>query len=90
VVFTHSKKPPVANPAGLENLPACGQFLTLNRLPSNAAQTPRVKRSFHSACDDLKPSRKQVVNPGNEAFPLDNDVQAVTPSCLCAELSASS
>jgi hypothetical protein len=34
---------------------------------------PRVKRGFHSACDDLKPSRKLVEHPGNEAFPLDND-----------------
>lgn len=51
--------------------------------------SPKVERGFHAACDDLKPSRKLVVYPGNEAFPLDNDVQAVTLSGLCAELSAS-
>jgi len=52
-------------------------------------RSPKVERGFHAACDDLKPSRKLVVCPGNEAFPLDNDVQAVTLSGLCAELSAS-
>ena len=48
--------------------------------------SPKVERGFHAACDDLKPSRKLVVYPGNEAFPLGSDVQAVPLETLCAEL----
>ncbi len=48
--------------------------------------SPKLERGFHAACDDLKPSRKLVVYPGNEAFPLGHDVQAVPLETLCAEL----
>jgi len=48
--------------------------------------SPKVERGFHAACDDLKPLRKLVVYPGNEAFPLGNDVQAVPLEKLCTEL----
>jgi hypothetical protein len=34
----------------------------------------------------LKASRKLVVYPGNEAFPLGNDVQAVPLEALCAKV----
>ncbi|MEO5658353.1 MAG: DUF4143 domain-containing protein, partial [Polaromonas sp.] len=39
--------------------------------------TPKVERGFHSACDDIKPVRKWVVYPGAEAYPLNDDIQAM-------------
>ena len=50
--------------------------------------SPKVERGFHAACDDLKPTRKLVVYPGREAFPLDHDVQAIPLETLCAELAS--
>jgi len=49
--------------------------------------SPKVERGFHAACADLSPTRKLVVYPGNEPFPLGNGVQAMPLSALCAELS---
>jgi hypothetical protein len=39
--------------------------------------TPRPERGFHSACADLAPERRFVVYPGEEAYPVGNDVEAV-------------
>ena len=47
---------------------------------------PKVERGFHAACADLSPTRKLVVYPGAESFPLGNDVLAVPLGTLCAEL----
>ncbi|MEY3146622.1 MAG: hypothetical protein RL342_2293, partial [Pseudomonadota bacterium] len=38
--------------------------------------SPKVERGFHAACTDLNPTRKMVVYPGNEHYPLGHDVQA--------------
>ncbi len=51
---------------------------------------PKVERGFHAACDDLQPARKLVVYPGTEAYPLGNDVQAVSLEGLCREITAKS
>lgn len=51
--------------------------------------SPKVERGFHAACADLSPTRKLVVYPGAESFPLGNDVLAVPLSALCAELGLS-
>ena len=51
--------------------------------------TPKVERGFHAACDDLAPVRKFVVYPGQEAFPLGNEVQAIPLTMLCSQLAAS-
>jgi len=40
--------------------------------------TPRPERGFHSACTDINPARSFVVYPGAEAYPLGNDVQAIS------------
>ena len=48
--------------------------------------SPKVERGFHSACDDLKPARKWVVYPGQEAYPLATDIQAVSLHGLCETL----
>lgn len=47
---------------------------------------PKVERGFHSACEDLKPTRKLVVYPGAEPFPLGHEVQAMPLAALCHEL----
>lgn len=45
--------------------------------------TPKLERGFHIACEDLQPSRKWVVYPGQEAYPLASDVQAISLGGLC-------
>ena len=50
--------------------------------------SPKVERGFHAACADLLPTRKLVVYPGAESYPLGNDVFAVPLGTLCAELSS--
>ncbi|MEY2619057.1 MAG: hypothetical protein RL522_2059 [Pseudomonadota bacterium] len=47
---------------------------------------PKLERGFHSACNDLKPARKWVVYPGQEAYPLAADIQAVSLPGLCEAL----
>lgn len=47
---------------------------------------PKVERGFHSACEDLQPTRKLVVYPGDEPFPLGHGVQAMPLALLCHEL----
>ena len=49
---------------------------------------PKVERGFHSACDDLKPTRKWVVYQGEESYPLGHDVQAISLHALCQSLQA--
>ena len=47
---------------------------------------PKVERGFHSACQDLQPTRKLVIYPGDEPFPLGHGVQAMPLATLCHEL----
>lgn len=47
------------------------------------SSAPKVERGFHSACDDLKPSQKWVVYPGQETYPLAADIQAISLHGLC-------
>lgn len=49
---------------------------------------PKLERGFHVACADLKPSRKLVIYPGADSFPMGQDVQAMPLARLCAELQA--
>ena len=42
------------------------------------SSAPKISRGFHSACDDLQPTRRFVVHAGNESYPLAKDVRAVT------------
>ena len=48
--------------------------------------TPKLERGFHNACEDLRPSRKWVVYPGQEPYPLAPDIQAVPLQGLCEAL----
>lgn len=50
--------------------------------------SPKVERGFHHACADLKPSRRWVVYPGSEAFPLGPDIQALPLHLACAALAS--
>ena len=47
---------------------------------------PRVSRGFHSACHDLQPTRKLVVYPGRERFPLGRGIEAVPLDVIREEL----
>jgi uncharacterized protein len=38
---------------------------------------PRLERGFHAACDVVRPVRRIVVYPGEEAFPLTAEVEAL-------------
>ena len=38
--------------------------------------TPRLERGFHSACADLEPEERFVVYPGQQAYPIRQDVMA--------------
>ena len=52
----------------------------------NRSSAPKVERGFHSACDDLSPRRKWVVYPGQEAYPLGADIQAISLHDFCEQL----
>jgi len=45
--------------------------------------SPKLERGFYSACEDLKPSKKWVVYPGQESYPMAADIQAVPLHDLC-------
>jgi uncharacterized protein len=50
--------------------------------------SPKVERGFHSACADLKPTRKWVLYPGSEVFPLGSDILAMPLLAACAALAS--
>jgi predicted AAA+ superfamily ATPase len=50
--------------------------------------TPKLERGFYHACADLKPKRKYIVYPGEDSYPLENDLEVVSLSGLCDILSA--
>jgi uncharacterized protein len=50
---------------------------------------PSVRRGFHSACDDIRPTRKMVVYPGRDAFRIAEDIEAVPLASLAHELASS-
>ena len=41
------------------------------------SMTPKIKKGFYIACDDLKPSRRFVIYAGNEHYPIANDVEVI-------------
>ena len=38
---------------------------------------PKVERGFHSACEDIQPSRKWLVYPDAEAYPMRDGIEAM-------------
>lgn len=49
---------------------------------------PKPERGFHEASADLEPTRRLVVYPGTERYPLAKDIEAVPLPALCAELTS--
>ena len=49
--------------------------------------SPKLERGFHAACEDLQPSQRWVVYPGQESFLLKEGIQAVALATLCENLS---
>jgi len=47
---------------------------------------PKPAKGFHSACEDVKPEARFVVYAGEERYPLGNDVEAIGPAGLAAEI----
>lgn len=56
--------------------------------PGYFLSNQKRERGFHAACTDLNPTRKWVVYPGDETYPLGSDIQAVPLGALCSELVA--
>ena len=50
------------------------------------SSAPKVSRGFRSACRDLQPSRRLVVYPGREGFPLSQGIEVVSLQAICDEL----
>lgn len=48
--------------------------------------TPKVGRGFHHACLELEPARRIVVYPGDEAYPLGNEIEALPLRLLGEQL----
>jgi predicted AAA+ superfamily ATPase len=48
----------------------------------------RPERGFYSACDDLRPDRRFVVNAGPDRYPLGPDLEAISVTGLARELAA--
>ena len=51
-------------------------------------QTARLERGFHVACDDVQPTRKFVVNGGQDHYPLAPGLEAISLPLLAQELVA--
>lgn len=50
---------------------------------------PKVERGFHSACAEIRPTRRFIVYPGEERFPLDDTTDAISLGGLAELLQAS-
>ncbi len=47
---------------------------------------PKVERGFHHACLELNPGRRIVVYPGDEPYPLGNEIEALPLQLLGEQL----
>jgi len=47
---------------------------------------PKIERGFYSACEDVKPSRKFVVYPGEESYRVAEDIDVISLSDLANQL----
>lgn len=48
--------------------------------------SPKPEKGFHYACEDLNPTRKYIVYPGQERFPLSVDLTAISLYDLAKEV----
>ncbi len=49
--------------------------------------SPTVEKGFYYACDDVQATRRFVVYPGTERFPLSKDTEAISLIVLMNEVS---
>jgi hypothetical protein len=49
---------------------------------------PKIERGFYEACNDLKPARKFVVYPGQETYPITEDIDAIPLAELARRVAA--
>ena len=49
--------------------------------------SPKVRRGFHSACEDIKPARRLVVHAGDDRFPISRELEAISVRQLAEEIS---
>ena len=49
--------------------------------------TPKVERGFHSACQDVLPTKKWLIYPGTEIYPLGHDITCMPLDAAMQELS---
>ena len=47
---------------------------------------PKLERGFYSACEDVKPSRKFVVYPGEESYRISEDINVISLRGLAEQL----
>ena len=47
---------------------------------------PKVEKGFHLACEDLRPTRKIVIYPGTDRFPLQSGIEVLPLSEAMREL----
>jgi predicted AAA+ superfamily ATPase len=41
------------------------------------SSAPKVEKGFHLACNDLTPSRRILIYPGHERYPIGHDIEAI-------------
>lgn len=51
---------------------------TLWAIEIKRSLTPKVERGFHSACADLSPTKKFIVYPGSERYPVSQDIEVIS------------
>ena len=51
--------------------------------------TPKVERGFYSACEDIRPSRKWLIYPGMECYPLGDGIEVMPLQVAMGKLSGS-
>ncbi len=47
--------------------------------------TPKLEKGFYAACNDIQPTHKWVVYPGEETYPIGDGVQAISLRQLCTQ-----
>ncbi len=40
--------------------------------------TPKVERGFYSACEDIQPSRRWMIYPGSQCYPLGDGIEVMS------------
>ncbi len=52
------------------------------------ASTPKVSKHFHATCEEIGATKKYVVYPGKESFPISKDTTAISLAALMEQLSS--